>query len=373
MSKQDYYELLGVQKNASEAELKKAYRKLAMKYHPDRNQGNTESEAKFKEINEAYEVLSDSSKRAVYDQFGHAGLNQGAGGAGGHGGADFGDFGDVFGDIFENFFGGRGQGAQRGPSRGADLRYDLKIKFREAAFGIEKKIKIPRMESCDKCHGSGTKEGTSASTCPLCNGSGQVRQSQGFFSISRTCHQCHGRGQIIKNPCTDCGGLGKVKKSRQISVKIPPGVDNGSRLKVTGGGEAGDIGGHSGDLYVVLFVEPDDYFERHGSDLYCEVPISFATAALGAEIDVETLEAQVKMKIPPGTQTHTVFRLKGKGFPHLHRPGKGDQHVRVVLTTPTKLTDKQRNLLKQLAELSGEDTSSMGKKFLQKFKDAIGG
>ncbi len=372
MSKKDYYEVLGVEKNASEDEIKKAYRKLAMKYHPDRNQGNKEAEVKFKEINEAHEVLRDPKKRAAYDQFGYDGLNQGTGS---YTNADFGDLGDIFGDVFENIFtgGGRRQQAKRGPRRGADLRYNMEITFKEAAFGVKKQIKVPRLEHCDVCKGTGAKKGSAPKTCPVCQGSGQVRQSQGFFSISRTCGNCHGSGQVITNPCSKCSGKGKIRKVRKISTEIPGGVNDGSRLRVVGEGEAGDYGGPSGDLYVVIFVQADDYFERHGSDILCEVPISFAQAALGAEIEVKTLEGHVKMKIPPGTQTHTIFRLKGKGFPHLHHPGKGDQHVRVIVTTPTKLSEKQRNHIKEFAELSGEDTSTMGKTLLKRFKDAISG
>ena len=374
MSKRDFYEVLEVEKNASEAELKKAYRKLAMKFHPDRNQGNKEAEAQFKEVNEAYEVLSDKQKRAAYDQFGHAGLNQGGFGAGGFSGSEYGDVGDVFGDIFDNFFtGGRSRQGQTGPRRGADLRYNLKISFKDAAFGVEKQIRVPRLETCGKCKGSGAKPGTSPQSCPLCKGSGQIRQSQGFFTLSRTCHQCHGNGQIISNPCATCHGQGKVNKVRKISVKIPAGVDDGSRLKIVNEGEAGDKGGPAGDLYVVIFVEPDKYFERRGSDVLCEVPITFAQAALGTEIEVKTLDGKAKMKIPAGTQTHTLFRLRNKGIPHLHGPGKGDLHIMITVETPTKLNDKQRNLLKEFAELSGEDTTVLGKKLFQRIKDSISG
>lgn len=373
MSKRDYYEVLGVSKDASEADIKKAYRKLARKYHPDVNPGDKEAEGKFKEAAEAYDVLSDSQKKARYDQFGHAGTDpQGGFGAGGFGG---GDFGGGFGDIFDMFFGGGGR--RQGPQKGDDLRYDLDISFEEAAFGLEKDIKIPRWENCDQCKGTGATPGTDAKTCPTCHGSGQVQFTQntpfGRFVQSKTCQQCHGEGKIIEKPCKQCQGRGKVRKNKKIHVKIPAGVDTGSRLRISGEGEPGAKGGPPGDLYVFIQVRKHKFFQREGNEVICEMPLSFVQAALGDEIEVPTLDGKVKLKIPEGTQTGTHFRLKGKGIPSLRGYGRGDQHVIVSILTPTKLSEKQKELLKEFAELSGETPQSGGKGFFERMKDAFTG
>jgi molecular chaperone DnaJ len=368
--KKDYYELLGVGRNAGEEEIKKAYRKLALQHHPDRNPGDKRAEEKFKEVSEAYSVLSDGQKRAQYDQFGHAAF--GDGGPFG-GGFDFsaGGFEDIFGDIFGEFF-GAGQGRRRGRSRGEDLRYNLTLKFEEAVSGVEKKIKIPRHGSCDTCHGSGAKAGTAPQPCPTCRGRGQVSFQQGFFSVSRTCSQCQGQGTIIKDPCATCGGAGRVRTMNTLSVKIPAGVDNGSRLKLRGEGETAPAGGSPGDLYVVIAVEPHSLFVRDHLYILCDVPISFAQAALGAEFDVPTLDGKVKMKIPPGTQSGKIFRLKGKGIKDIQGYHQGDQHVRVVVETPTHLTSKQRELLKEFAAVGGEEVNPMAKGFFDKMKELFG-
>ena len=347
-TKRDYYEILGVQKDVSEAELKKVYRKLAMKYHPDKNK-EADAEEKFKEISEAYAVLSDADKRSEYDRFGHAGID-------GHYSTEDifrnADFGGGLGDIFDMFFGGGGgmrggRGCRRqGPMRGSDLRYDLSITLKDAAFGTETKLNIPRAENCETCNGSGAKKGTSPKTCSTCRGSGQINRAQntpfGRFMTTATCNVCHGNGQIIESPCPACKGTGKTKKVRKISVKVPAGADNGMRLKVRGEGENGSPGAPPGDLYVVIHVKPNSQFERVGDDIVCEVPISFSHAALGANVMVDTLHGKVKMHVPKGTQTHSVFRLKGKGIPHMHGYGQGDQHVRVVVKTPSNLTNEQK-------------------------------
>lgn len=367
--KKDYYELLGVGRNAGEEEIKKAYRKLALKYHPDRNPGDKQAEEKFKEISEAYQVLTDSEKRAQYDQFGHAAF-----GTEGpfRGGFDFSSgFEDIFGDIFGEFF-GAGAAKRRGRVRGNDLRYNLTLNFEEAVFGAEKKIKIPRQGPCDTCHGSGSKPGSSPRSCPTCRGRGQVSFQQGFFNVSRTCNQCRGQGTIITDPCASCSGAGYVRRLHTLSVKIPPGVDSGSRLKLRGEGEGGAAGGAPGDLYVVIQVEPHPLFVRDGLDIICEVPISFAQAALGTEIDVPTLEGKVKMKIPSGTQTGKVFRLKGKGVRDVQGYHQGDQHVKVAVETPTHLTARQKELLKEFAAVGGEDVNPLSKGFFDKVKQIFG-
>jgi molecular chaperone DnaJ len=367
--KKDYYELLGVNRNASEEEFKKAYRKLALKYHPDRNPGNKQAEENFKEISEAYQVLTDPQKKAQYDQFGHAAFGNGGPFRGGF---DFtAGFEDIFGDIFGEFF-GTGSSRGRPHSRGDDLRYNLTISFEEAAFGTEKKIKIPREGLCDLCHGSGAKSGTSPKTCPTCRGRGQVSFQQGFFNISRACNQCRGQGTIITDPCGSCNGAGRVRRLHTLSVKIPPGVDIGSRLKLRGEGETGRAGGLAGDLYVVIQVEPHPLFVRDALDIICEVPISFVQAALGSEIEVPTLEGKVKMKIPPGTQSGRVFRLKGKGIRDVQGYDQGDQHVRVVVETPTHLTARQKELLKEFAALGGEEVHPLSKGFFDKVKEIFG-
>ncbi|MDH3445138.1 MAG: molecular chaperone DnaJ [Deltaproteobacteria bacterium] len=366
-TKKDYYELLGASRNATAEEIKKAYRKLALQYHPDRNQGDKQAEEKFKEVSEAYQILSDAEKRAKYDQYGHAAFGEGGPFAGGF---DFtAGFEDVFGDIFGEFFGG---GTRRGRGRGDDLRYNLTLKFEEAVSGTEKKIKIPRHGTCETCRGSGSKPGSAPQTCPTCRGRGQVSFQQGFFSVSRTCSQCHGQGTIIKNPCTGCAGSGRLRKLHTLNVKIPPGVDTGSRLKLRNEGESAPAGGAPGDLYVVIQVEPHPIFIRENLDIMCDVPISFAQAALGAEIDVPTLNGKVKMKIPAGSQSGKVFRMKGKGITDVQGYHQGDQHVRVTVETPTHLTARQRELLKEFAAAGGEDIHPMAKGFLDKMKELFG-
>ncbi len=369
--KRDYYEILGVSRSASLEEIKKAYRKLALKYHPDRNPGDKEAEEKFKEASEAYQVLSDPERRAQYDRFGHAAFEQGAGGFGGF---DFSatTFEDLFGEIFGEFFGtGRARGRSRA-RRGEDLRYDLEISFEEAAFGAEKTIQVPRLATCDTCRGRGTKDGAERATCPTCRGSGQIRYQQGFFTIAKNCGQCGGQGTIIRDPCRVCGGSGVVHKTRTLNVRIPAGVDTGTRLKLSGEGEVGRGGGPPGDLYVVLRVREHPLFRRDGVNVLCEVPISFTQAALGAEIEVPTLEGKVKMKIPPGTQSGTVLRLRGKGVPELQGHGRGDQLVRILVEVPRKLSQKQRELLEEFARVSGEEVHPLTKGFFEKMKEIFG-
>jgi len=378
--KRDYYEVLGVDKNASETEIKKAFKKMARKYHPDLNRDNPkEAEEKFKEVNEAYEILSNPQKKAQYDQFGHAAfdgagnMNGGAGGFGGFGGGGFGGFEGAeggFGDIFDMFFGGSGgrQSRRPGPERGSDLRYDLEISFEEAAFGKDTELSIPRTESCSTCHGSGAAPGTQPEECPQCHGSGQVQHAQntpfGRIVNSHVCDRCGGTGKIVKTPCHDCGGKGRRSVRRKIQVKIPAGVDQGSRIRVGGAGEAGVRGGGNGDLYVYIFVKPHKLFQRDGSDVLCEVPVSFVQAALGDTVEVPTLDGKVEIKIPAGIQSGTVLRLKGKGIPYLRGSGRGDQHVRVKVLTPQKLSSKQKDILKEFGELSGESVNPEQKSFM---------
>jgi len=345
MSKRDYYEILGVAKGADEKDIKKAYKRLAMKYHPDRTQGDKAMEEKFKEVQEAYEILSDSQKRAAYDQYGHAGVDPNRGG--GAGGADFGDiFGDVFGDIFG---GGRRGGGQR-VQRGSDLRYNLELSLEEAVRGKSVDIKVPTWVSCDSCDGSGAKKGTQAKTCHTCHGAGQVTMRQGFFAVQQTCPTCHGRAKIITDPCGKCHGEGRVEKTKTLQVKIPAGVDTGDRIRLAGEGEAGLHGAPAGDLYVQVHVKDHPIFVRDGNNLYCDVPISFSIAALGGEIDVPTLDGRVKLKIPAETQTDKMFRLRGKGVQSVRGGGVGDLVCKVVVETPVNLSEKQKELLRQLDE-----------------------
>ncbi|MBN9231921.1 MAG: molecular chaperone DnaJ [Legionella sp. 40-6] len=351
MEPRDYYELLEVSRTASDAEIKKAYRKLAMKYHPDRNSGDSSAEEKFKEIQYAYSVLSDPQKRAAYDQFGHAGVDPSMrGGAGGFGGGGFGGFGDVFEDIFENIFsGGRGGRQSRG-QRGADLQFNVTLTLEEAAVGKEVEITVPRQGTCTTCNGSGAKPGTHPKNCETCNGMGQVRIQQGFFSIQQTCPSCHGEGKVIVDPCSSCHGQGRIRESKKLTVKIPAGVDNGDRVRLTGEGEAGVYGGGSGDLYVQINIKKHTIFERHDNDLHCEVPISFITAALGGSIEVPTLEGRVTLKIPHETQTGKVFRLRGKGMKSVRSHSQGDLLCKVVVETPVNLSREQKDLLNQLQD-----------------------
>ncbi|MBG3129446.1 MULTISPECIES: molecular chaperone DnaJ [Proteus] len=371
MAKRDFYEVLGLSKSADEKEIKRAYKRLAMKYHPDRNQGDKESESKFKEIKEAYEILSDAQKRAAYDQYGHAAFEQG--GFGGQGGGGFGggaDFGDIFGDVFGDIFGG-GRRQQRA-ARGSDLQYNMDLTLEEAVRGITKEIRIPTLETCDKCHGSGAKEGTSAETCSTCHGAGQVHLRQGFFTVQQACPTCHGRGKVIKEPCSKCHGDGRVERAKTLSVKIPAGVDTGDRIRLSGEGEAGENGAPAGDLYVQVHVRQHHIFERDGNNLYCEVPINFAIAALGGEIEVPTLDGRVKLKIPAETQTGKMFRMKGKGVKSVRSSSIGDLMCRVVVETPVKLNEKQKELMQQLGESfggkSGEKNTPRSKSFLDGVK-----
>lgn len=350
MAKRDYYDVLGVSKNASDDELKKSYRRLAMKYHPDRNEGNTEAEEKFKECKEAYDVLSDSSKRAAYDQFGHDAVSNSAAGGPGAGPAGAG-FGDIFDSVFGDIFGGGG-GATGGNRvyRGADLKYDLELSLEDAVNGSTIKIRVPKMVGCHTCNGSGAKKGSSPIDCPTCNGIGQVRMQQGFFSVQQTCPQCRGQGKTIKDPCNTCSGQGRVRDNKTISVKVPPGVDSGDRIRLTGEGEAGQNGGPSGDLYVHVSVKPHPIFTRDSTDLYCDVPISFTTAALGGELEVPTLDGRLKLKIPAETQSGKLFRLRGKGVTSVRSSAKGDLLCRVAVETPVRLSREQKDLLKQFDE-----------------------
>ena len=371
MIKADYYEVLSVERNADDQVLKSAYRKAALKYHPDRNPGDKAAEEKFKELAEAYSVLSDPQRRAAYDRYGHDGLQ--AGGANVNPDV-FTEFNDIFGDFFgfSDLFGMGGKRSNPNRAqRGEDVRYDLTIDFEDAMRGSAIEIQVPRLDACGKCQGKGA-EPDGLVTCPTCRGRGQVSFQQGFFSVSRTCNQCHGQGTIIKDPCATCGGAGRVRTMHTLSVKIPAGVDNGSRLKLRGEGESAPAGGLPGDLYVVTQVEPHPIFVRENLDIICDVPISFVQASLGAEIDVPTLDGKVKMKIPAGTQSGKVFRMKGKGVKDVQGFQQGDQHVRVSVETPTHLTAKQRELLKEFAALGGEEVNPMSKGFFDKMKELFG-
>ena len=376
MSKRDYYTVLGLPRDASEEDIKKSYRKLAMKHHPDRNPDDKSAEDKFKEAKEAYEVLCDARKRAAYDQFGHAGVDPSGGGRGFGGGPEgFGGFADAFGDIFGEIFGqGRG-GRGNGVYRGADLRYNLELSLEEAAKGTEVKIRIPTMEECGTCHGNGAKPGTQPKQCPTCNGRGEVRVSQGFFSIQQTCPQCHGTGKVVPEPCPTCNGAGRLKKHKTLSVKIPPGVDQDDRIRLTGEGEAGLNGGPTGDLYVVVNLRPHPMFTREGADLHCEMPISFGTAALGGELEIPTLDGHAAIKVPPETQSGQVFRLKNKGIRPVRGSVQGDLYCHVVVETPVKLTARQKELLREFESINDQDPeahSPRAKSFFDKVKDFFG-
>lgn len=376
MSKRDYYEVLGVSQSASQDEIKKAYRGLARKLHPDVNKDDPAAESKFKELSEAYEVLSDSAKRSQYDRFGHQDPMAGAGAGGFGGGFQGQDFGG-FGDIFDMFFGGGG-GRGRGPQRGADLEYTLAIEFKEAAFGLKKEIEIPRTETCDVCAGSGAKPGTKVETCPTCKGSGAqefvTNTPLGRMVNRRTCPTCQGTGKRIATPCTACKGAGSVRKRRKIEVNIPPGVDTGTRMRISGAGEAGDHGAPSGDLYIVIRVNDHDFFEREGNDVWCEVPITFVQAALGDEITVPTLYGREAVRVPEGTQTGTVFHLRGKGMPRLgNGVAKGDQHVRVIVQTPSRLSERQKELFRELSREFGEESHEQSRSIFERMKSAFKG
>ena len=371
MKKRDYYEVLGVNRDASDDEIKKAYRKLAMKHHPDRNPDNPKAEDQFKEAKEAYEVLSDPKKRAAYDQYGHAAIEAGMGGGGSGGGAGGFDFGDIFGDIFG---GGRG-GGHSSVHRGADLRYNLEITLEQAARGTETKIRVPTMAECETCHGSGAKPGTSPTTCATCAGQGQVRMQQGFFSIQQTCPRCHGSGKTITSPCASCQGVGRIKQHKTLSVKIPVGVDNDDRIRLSGEGEAGVNGGPAGDLYVVIHITPHSVFQRDHNDLHCEMPISFVTAALGGEIEIPTLDGSARIKIPAESQSGKIFRLRGKGIKGIRSSTYGDLHCHVIVETPSNLTERQKVLLREFENINEADSarhSPRAKSWMNKVKEFFG-
>lgn len=373
MDKRDYYEVLGVDKNATDTDIKKAYRQMAKKYHPDVNQEDKTAEARFKEANEAYEILSDSQKRAQYDQFGHEGAS----------GQGFGGFGEGgFGDIFDMFFGNTGAGGssrrRNGPEKGADLRYDLEITFEDAAFGIKKDIDVIRNEKCDVCDGSGAKSGTQPITCSVCHGTGQVQIKQntafGQFVNVKICDTCRGEGKIIVNPCSNCHGKGRIKRARKINLNIPAGIDDNQAITLRGEGEPGTRGGPSGDLYVYISIKPHKLFKRQGYDIYCDIPIAYSQAALGGDIEVPTIEGKVKYNIPEGTQTETVFRLRGKGIKNLRSTNHGDQYVKISVEVPKRLNEKQKELLKHFEDsLTGKEYREDRKSFLNKVKDVLNG
>ena len=373
-TKRDYYEVLGVNRDAGDDEIKKAYRKLAMKFHPDRNPDNKEAEEKFKEAKEAYEMLSDPQKKAAYDRYGHAGVDPSMGA--GPGAQGFDGFADAFGDIFGDLFGGGGRGGRSNVYRGADLRYNLEITLEEAARGAEKTIRIPTVEECGTCHGSGAKPGTHPKPCPTCQGHGQVRVQQGFFSIQQTCPKCHGSGKIIPDPCRDCGGAGRTKKQKTLEVKIPAGIDDGMRLRHAGHGEPGLNGGPPGDLYVEIHIRKHAVFERDHDDLHCEMPISITTAALGGEIEIPTLEGMARLKIPAETQSGKVFRLRGKGIKNVRSHVHGDLMCHVVVETPVNLTERQKELLREFEESASGNATRHNPKaqgWMDKVRDFFGG
>ena len=374
--KRDYYEVLGVSRGASEDEIKKAYKKMARKYHPDLNPGDKSAEEKFKEVNEAYEVLSDADKKARYDQYGHAGVdpNFGAGGFGGgfDGGFDFGDLGDIFGSFFGGGFGGGRRTNPNAPQRGESIRMSIAISFEEAAFGCEKEVTVERYETCDTCHGSGCAPGTSPEVCPDCHGTGtvQVRRQtpMGVFATSAPCAKCGGKGRIIHQPCKDCRGSGMVRKKKTIQASIPAGIDNGQTISIRGQGNAGKNGGPAGDLLITITVRPHELFRREGTSVLCEAPITFTQAVLGAELEIPTIDGKVKYTLPEGTQSGTTFRLKGKGIPSINGRGRGDQYVTVYIETPKNLNREQKEALKKFAETMGESEGEESKKFFKKFK-----
>lgn len=377
-TKRDYYEVLGVERGGSQEDIKKAYRKMAVKFHPDKNPGDKEAEEKFKEVGEAYEALSDPQKRAAYDQYGHSAFDRTRGGFGqGRGFHDpFEIFREVFsggassgGSIFEDLFGGGGRSDPTGPQRGSDLRYDMEISFEEAVRGTEKEISLTKLETCDHCHGSGAETGSGRKQCPTCHGRGQVVMARGIFSIAQTCPRCKGAGQIIDKPCKTCSGEGRREKNSKVKLRIPAGVDTGARLRSSGNGEGGMRGGPPGDLYVVLHVKPHDIFQREGDDLVCEVPIQFTDAALGAEIEVPTLTEPAQIRIPAGTQNGTVFRLKGRGVKNVQGYGNGDLHVRVTVEVPTKLNNTQKAKLKEFADVCDLSVSPMRESFFERAKN----
>jgi molecular chaperone DnaJ len=369
--KRDYYTVLGVNRDAGDDEIKKAYRKLAMKHHPDRNPDNKQAEEAFKEAKEAYEVLTDGKKRAAYDQFGHAGVDPSMGGGPGMG-AGFGGFAEAFGDIFGDIFGGAGARGHNGVYRGSDLRYNLEIALEDAARGTEAKIRVPTLEECDTCHGTGAKPGTHPKTCTTCHGHGQVRVSQGFFSIQQTCPQCHGSGKVVTDPCAHCHGAGRLKKHKTLSVKIPAGIDQDDRIRLSGEGEAGMNGGPPGDLYVVINLKPHAVFQREQNDLHCEMPISFATAALGGEIEIPTLDGHAKIKVPAETQSGQLFRLRGKGIRNVRGAGVGDLYCHVAVETPVKLTERQKELLREFDQISSSRSAEQNpraKSWMEKVRE----
>src|SRR5690242_18704998 len=374
MAKRDYYDVLGVQRAASDADLKAAFRKLAMKYHPDRNPGDQDCEHRFKEVNEAYEVLKDPDKRAAYDRFGHAAFEQGAGAGGVHG---FGaDFASTFADIFDDLFGmgGGRRGRSSGRERGADLRYNMEITLEEAFNGKTAQVRLPTSVTCEICSGSGAKVGTRPKTCPTCGGIGRVRHAQGFFTLERTCLTCQGRGQVIEDPCSACAGSGRVTRERTLSVNIPPGVEDGTRIRLAGEGEAGVRGGPAGDLYIFLSIASHEFFQRDGADLHCRVPISMVAAALGGDFEVPVIDGgKTRVKVPEGTQSGRRFRLQGKGMPVLRSKQTGDMYVQVVVETPQKLTKRQRELLMEFESLSSKDTHPESAGFFGKMRELLGG
>ncbi|MDZ7924198.1 MAG: molecular chaperone DnaJ [Marinagarivorans sp.] len=368
MAKRDYYEVLGVAKGVDEKELKKAYRRIAMKYHPDRNPDDAAAEDKFKEASEAYEVLSDDQKRGAYDRYGHAGVEGATGGGGGNG-----NFSDIFGDVFGDIFGGGGGGRRGGPARGSDLRYTLDLNLEDAVKGTNVKIKVPTLVSCKPCHGSGAKPGTQPKTCTTCGGHGQVRMQQGFFQVQQTCPTCRGKGKEIGDPCNSCHGQGRVEETKTLSVKVPPGVDTGDRIRLSGEGEAGTDGGPAGDLYVQVSVNEHEFFQRDGKNLYCEVPISIFDAGLGGEIEVPTLDGRVKLKIPAETQTGKLFRLRSKGVTPVRGGTAGDLLCRVVLETPINLSAKQKELMQELKDsMSGAKNSPKQSSWFDGMKSFFG-